>query len=158
MFWMYLLISGFCQECMEMRKGAPAGRPGMKQVTVGRKCVLFCDGWDSKFHWVSSDDSYDSGQQRNENEVRRDEEALPTWVLNDMARRLELLQRNLTLLREDEDIPILETHFGYMSTDAAGTGFSQSQQNSNGCNNSKPQRKVYTEDADFEVGKKANVK
>jgi hypothetical protein len=37
------------QECIETRNGAPARRPGMKEVTVGSRSGFVCKLWDSVF-------------------------------------------------------------------------------------------------------------
>lgn len=83
-----------------MRNGASARRPGMKQVTVGSKCVW---AWEELFSVCGQNVAEIGGMQR-------------TLVLNYLAGSLELLQGNLGLIWEDQDVPVLVPHVVVLSS------------------------------------------
>lgn len=98
--WMYRLTSGFCHEWIEMRKGAPAGKLGTKDVTVGSNSWLSCEVCVSIF----------SQLDRCSWTLRCC--SMPTGILNDLTSCLEFLQWDLALVWENQDIPVLITHSG----------------------------------------------
>jgi hypothetical protein len=97
---MYRLTSGFCQQWIETRKAAPARRPGTKQVTVGSRSGFVCIAWHS-MSLVSAMDRQATGSRMR----------LLTGILYNRARCFELLERNLAKIGEQENVPVLVTHF-----------------------------------------------
>ena len=85
---------------MEMLKGEPAAREGIKQVIVGSPKELCV--WANSVS-IKSAHSKEIHTQKLELRTRTD-------IVDDMAADLELLQGDGKIPREDEDIPVFIAH------------------------------------------------